>query len=110
MKSKQSYMDRALRSSDPRFARILDKMGYGTRHIISEVMNGRMSVNDARAAIGRDPLDHDGDGRKGDSPKPEASDELTEVRAEYQRVLGKRPFHGWSVDELREKIAAADEE
>lgn len=29
------------------------------------------------------------------------------LRAEYEQALGKRPFHGWSDDELREKIAAA---
>lgn len=33
--------------------------------------------------------------------------DITELRAEYQRVVGKRPFNGWSADELRAKITAA---
>lgn len=36
-----------------------------------------------------------------------APDRLATLRAEYQDVLGKRPFHGWSEDELRAKIAEA---
>lgn len=38
---------------------------------------------------------------------PEA-DELAELRAEYQAKIGKRPFHGWDADTLREKITDAD--
>lgn len=32
---------------------------------------------------------------------------LSSLRAEYQEVVGKRPFHGWDADALREKIAEA---
>lgn len=32
---------------------------------------------------------------------------LSALRAEYQEVVGKRPFHGWDADTLREKIAEA---
>jgi hypothetical protein len=38
------------------------------------------------------------------TPKP---DELTLLRAEYQRVVGKKAFNGWKAGQLREKIAAA---
>lgn len=38
---------------------------------------------------------------------PLPADDLAAVRAEYERVLGKRPFHGWSVETLRAKIAEA---
>jgi len=34
-------------------------------------------------------------------------EELNELRAQYQDVVGKRPYHGWGVEELRERIAAA---
>lgn len=34
-------------------------------------------------------------------------EELTELRAQYQDVVGKRPFHGWDADELRARIASA---
>lgn len=34
-------------------------------------------------------------------------EELTELRAQYQDVVGKRPYHGWGAEELRERIAAA---
>ena len=32
-------------------------------------------------------------------------DEMAELRAEYQRVVGKRPYMGWDADTLREKMA-----
>lgn len=35
------------------------------------------------------------------------AEELTALRTQYFDKLGKRPFHGWSADVLREKIAAA---
>ena len=38
--------------------------------------------------------------------KPEA-DELAAVRAEYEEAVGKKPYHGWSIAELREKMAEA---
>lgn len=42
-------------------------------------------------------------------PKPApapVADDLAAVRAEYEDVLGKRPFFGWGIESLREKIAA----
>jgi len=32
-------------------------------------------------------------------------EELSRLRAEYQELVGKRAFHGWDADQLREKIA-----
>lgn len=90
---KSNYMTRAMNARDPRFAKIATSLGYGRRDMVAA-----------------DPLDHDGDGKKGGSSKPAASDELTETRAEYERVLGKRPFMGWNLDTLRLKIAAAKTE
>ena len=37
----------------------------------------------------------------------EHGEELTDLRAEYQAVVGKRAFHGWDAEQLREKIAQA---
>ena len=43
------------------------------------------------------------------APKPAKTgdSDLTKLRAEYQAKFGKRPFNGWSVEKLRERIAAA---
>lgn len=35
------------------------------------------------------------------------NDDLSDLRAEYQEVVGKRAFHGWDAETLREKIAEA---
>lgn len=34
--------------------------------------------------------------------------DLTSLRAEYEKVVGRRPFMGWDAGTLREKMAAAD--
>lgn len=88
---KSGYMTRAMKASDPRFARVLGKLGY-----------------DRADMIAADPLDHDGDGRRGGSPKHAASDELTELRAKYQEKFGKRAFNGWDASELSAKLAEAE--
>lgn len=33
--------------------------------------------------------------------------ELERLRAEYTRVMGKKPYHGWDEDTLRYKMAGA---
>lgn len=65
-------------------------------------------VYERRDMVARDPLDHDRDGRKGGSERPEGdADELATLRDEYLTVVGRRPFNGWDAATLREKIAAA---
>lgn len=83
MKKNNGYMDRALQSSDPRYARILGKLGYGRRD-----MQAEEGVSVMPASVPQ-------------------HDELTLLRAEYERVVGKRPFMGWDEAKLREKIAEA---
>lgn len=61
-----------------RYADILQKLGRGT-----------YMTRDMQAAQQRD------------------DDELATLRAQYQDVVGKRPYHGWDADTLREKIAEA---
>lgn len=87
-----SYMDRAMKARDPRFARVLGKLGYQRSDMVA----------DAKVA---DPLDHDSDGRKGGSPKQ--AEDLTALRAEYKEIFGKNAFNGWDAAKLREKIAEA---
>lgn len=51
-----------------------------------------IALDDARAQVGLPPLS-------------KASEDIAEVRAEYIEKLGKRPFPGWSIEVLREKMA-----
>lgn len=74
---KSTYMDRAMQARDPRYAKILGKLGYERRDMVAA------------------------------KPADEAPDEMALLRAEYQDVLGKKPFMGWDADTLREKIAGA---
>lgn len=76
MKS-QSYMNRALRSRDPRYAFILGRLGYRRRDLVA-----------------------------GDPIQPDA-DDMVALRGEYQDVVGKRPFNGWDADTLRARIDEA---
>lgn len=73
-----SYMTRALRAADPRYARVLEKLGHGA----------------AKAP-------------KPAAPTRDPDDGLVALRAEYEHLVGKRPFMGWDADKLREKIAEA---
>ena len=75
-----SYLTRALQARDPRYARILQKLGYARADITAAAPT---------------------------EPKVAEEGELTALRQEYEVVLGKRPYHGWDADELRAKIAAA---
>jgi hypothetical protein len=77
-------------------------MSYGTRRLRPGdefvVVSPRHAV--ALSAIGR--------AREVKEPPPVPShDEITMLRAEYQRRFGKRPYMGWDEAQLREKIAAA---
>lgn len=97
MTRKSFYMDRALRHRDPRYAQILSSLGYSTRHMVA-------SENAAPAKPHA--LDHDGDGRKGGA-KPGTGEGLRDLRAQYQEIIGKRPFAGWDASELQRRIDEA---
>ena len=79
MTKSSSYMDRAMRSADPRFARVLGKLGYQRSDMAA----------------------------KTDAEKED--DELAELRSQYQEAVGKRAYHGWDASTLRDKIAEATE-
>jgi hypothetical protein len=78
MKKNDGYMNRAIRAKDPRFARILEGLGYGRRDMQAAPIQSAPTFDD-----------------------------IARVRAEYAAVVGKQPFMGWDIDTLREKIAAA---
>lgn len=71
------YMRRARASRDPRYARILSKLGYPRRD--------RQPATLAKVPV----------------------DDIKALREEYKRVTGKKPFSGWDAAALREKIAEA---
>lgn len=46
-------------------------------------------------------------GKRAEPSAPAADDnELTKLRADYQEIVGKKAYHGWSAEELQEKIDA----
>lgn len=80
---KSGYMTRAMKASDPRYARILGRLGYERGDLVA-----RSSADERPSGEGE-------------------INELTATRALYFEVLGKRPYHAWDVDELRKRIAEA---
>jgi len=74
-----SYKNGRVRAMSERDARILNKLGHGS-----------YMTRDMRAQS---------------TPSAPPNDELTELRAKYQEVVGKKAYHGWSAEELAEKIA-----
>lgn len=86
------YMDRAMRSRDPRFARILTQLGYPVSGY------ARRDMQAAAPSASSAP----------DADTPDApADDLAALRAEYHALTGRRPFNGWDADTLRRRIAAA---
>lgn len=91
-------------------------MTYGTRRLVAgdrfEVPRRDadllVRIGRARYAEGeKDPLDHDGNGKKGGSKAPKKTEDLTDLRKEYRDVVGKKPFAGWDAAILKAKIAEA---
>lgn len=85
MKS-QSYMTRAMRARDPRFATILGKLGYERGDVTAEQPQDDREPSAKATAAKKD-------------------DPLLDLRKQYQELVGKRPFHGWDADVLKDKIA-----
>lgn len=56
--------------------------------------NRNVALDDARAKVGLTPLSKD-------------SDDIKVWREKYFDTFGKRPFNGWSIAQLKEKIAEA---
>lgn len=77
-----------------RYADVLQKLGRGT-YMTRDMRAHPVIQPDASAAV--------------PNVNEEAPDELSALRAEYQEVVGKRAFHGWDAETLRQKIAEAEE-
>ena len=97
---RSGYMTRAMKARDPRFARVLGRLGYERTDMVAD--DGAVAVRPAR-----DPLDHDNDGRKGGAKK-QTGDDLAGLRKEYEAKVGKRPFMGWDAATLTAKITEAE--
>jgi len=118
MKS-HSYMTRAMRARDPRFARILGKLGYDRRDMVAidpaepvvqppaplQSVDGSVPSGAPQSGqIGG--VESSQASASGSPPPPVANtDDLTGLRAEYQAKVGKRAYHGWDAAELRKRIA-----
>jgi hypothetical protein len=96
------------------------EMTYGTRRLKAEdgfqaadrgqarllTALGRARLVEPEAPRAKRPqLDHDHNGKEGGARKQPG--DLAPLRAEYEAVVGKKPFNGWDAATLREKIAAA---
>lgn len=92
------YMSRALASKDGRFAVVLGKLGH-VAPLSSRSADKVQSIGPVPTAGSLDLSSDDG----------QAASELTTLRAEYQAVIGTKPYHGWDSETLRVKIAAAKE-
>jgi hypothetical protein len=79
----RDYHTRALKSKDPRFARIFESLGYHRRDMRAEEPTPAPAPTSA----------------------PEAIDNTAGLRAEYELLYGKRPFMGWDAEKLEAKIA-----
>lgn len=75
---RSGYMTRALKAHDPRFARVLGRLGYQRTDMVAE------------ATPQRDTFD------------------LGELRKKYEDKVGKRPFMGWDAVTLAAKISEAE--
>lgn len=100
MKKNSKYMTRALKSRDPRFANILDKLGYERTDMISEssaiekVQNPTQEENIKQNQTSQ-------------APEEKQQDEMKELRSKYENIFGKRPFYGWDKETLLDKIEKA---
>lgn len=86
-------------------------MTYGTRRLKAgdEIENVSGPNSRLLAALGRARLVESGE-KKTEVKAQVQQDAKEALRAEYQRIFGKRPFNGWDADTLREKIAAGPQD
>ncbi len=77
-----NYMNRALRSRDPRYVLILSKLGY----VVADSSAGTVVKN---------------------TPQKQPDSSLTELRKQYHLLTGKNPAKSWNAETLSAKIADA---
>ena len=105
-------MTRALRSSDRRYATVLEKMGYARSDLRADTTPAKMTKKVAQPKQ-RTKATKDESDIKVPTNEPDPGDdagrlELDSAREEYMLKFGKRPFMGWDITTVREKIAAAE--
>lgn len=100
----QGYLNRALKSSDPRYLQILTRMGYGATAPSAPPLVPA-PLPDPPPVIEPPIEDDDDDDDEPGGPPDNAGLQLRTAREEYERVTGKRPFNGWDVAELARRIA-----
>ncbi len=118
MKKNSKYMTRALKSRDPRFAKVLGKLGYDRRDMVSDddavpknyqkqVENFHKQRDSFESAVdlSNDPLVAVDVDANLEPFIPE--EDLTSLRAKYRDVVGRQPYHGWNEETLRQKIKEA---
>ncbi len=66
--------------------------------------DARLLVAIGKAALTRAPNKTDLPEPAEVAEEPAPLDEVADLRAEYTEQFGKRPFMGWSADELRERM------
>lgn len=82
------------------------RMTYGTRRLAAgDEFDATHSHGRVLLALGKATVP----GRAKKAVKVPHHDEISLLRAEYERVYGKKPFGAWKEDKLREKIAEAAE-
>lgn len=96
-----TYGTRRLKAGEPFEARRQDA------RVLSAIGKAEYSTRMLKVADKPKPhaLGHDGDGRKGGSKS--GGDDMQELRAEYQEVVGKRAFPGWDAAELKRRMKEA---
>lgn len=108
---KSSYMDRAMKSRDPRYAKILGKLGYSTRHMVPEegvVEGGGGGGSNVIQPVVIDPNSGGGGGGQSQQTNPPTEEEvISGLRTRYKEVIGRTAYHGWDADTLRRKINEA---
>lgn len=50
------------------------------------------------------------DAKAEEDTKPESNEELESVKAEYEKVIGKKPHHLKGIDSMKEEIAEAQKQ
>ena len=95
---KSSYMNRAMRARDPRFAQVLSRLGYERADMVA----------DDAPPVHKPHADKINPAQQGHPDRmPGKGDDMVALRKQYQAVLGKKPFAGWDAETLKTKIAAA---
>lgn len=94
------YLTRALRANDRRYAMILGKLGHTPRPEPKAKPKPKAKTAKPEAEAEADDA--------AAAAEAAAAEEIAAVRAEYTEKLGKKPFMGWDVATLREKIDAAE--